>query len=103
WGKVTKGVSDTWENVKGSTRDKLEEAKGIATAKTKGIWKNTSKWFGDTYNSAKDKVTGVYNKTRDNFTEAAGKVWDKSKSVYNGTKKWFGETYESQNQSHRCL
>src|SRR5699024_12504031 len=66
----------------------------IATAKTKGIWKNTSKWFGDTYNSAKDKVTGVYNKTRDNFTEAAGKVWDKSKSVYNGTKKWFGETYE---------
>lgn len=95
WSKVSTKVSNTWENVKSSTRDKLEETKQTATDKAWGVYKGTSKWFGKSYNSAKDKVTGILDRTRERFTETAKTAGDKAYSVMKSTSKWFGKAYNS--------
>lgn len=95
WSKVSNKVSDTWQNVIKSTRDKLDEAKETATDKSWRVYKGTSQWFGESYNIAKDKVTGIFNRTRERFSETAKTAGDKSYSVLKSTSKWFGKAYNS--------
>ncbi|OEL06901.1 hypothetical protein AST13_02360 [Staphylococcus xylosus] len=94
WSKVSEKVSNTWENVKSSTRNKLEETKQTATDKSWGVYKGTSTWFGEAYNTAKDKVTGILNRTRERFTDTAKTAGDKAYSVMQSTSKWFGKAYD---------
>lgn len=95
WSKVSIKVSDTWQNVISSTRDKLDESKNVATNKSRGIFHGTSKWFGEAYKDAKSKVRGIYGQTREKYNESAKTAGSSSYSIWKSTSKWFGETYGS--------